>query len=211
MSGGRCVLLDCDKVQGGGSNADILEDEVHERVVGRVRAKEFDFIFAAPPCRSFTIVRHLQLKEERDGGPPILMKREQPEGIDGLDTGHQLALERDNKIVTRTLAILATQDENGGEHALEHPPDRGDPEMSHLFKDSDHAPIWVFPPMVKFVANSGINSVTFFSCARQARQARQASPASEASDRADGDTRTAQNTNQQAPHCVSWSSAHNTC
>ena len=148
----------------GGESENLLNTAVYNSILNRAKAGEFIAILAAPPCSSFSISRHIK---PRDGsqGPEPLRLRNNPHGLTNLTGKRRRELIEANMLVQRTVAILAAGDQVGTQYILENPSDRGILSDGDLFIDEQHAPLWVYPPIVSLRKATEGRSVTFPQCA----------------------------------------------
>ena len=82
---------------------DILNDEVWSVVKGRLAEGEFGLLFAAPPCRTFSVARTLEMV------PQVLRDRDNPAGLSrddyklaGVNDGEVAKAICDNDLSRRT-------------------------------------------------------------------------------------------------------------
>ena len=77
------VLLDNDPKSGGGTDGDILNDDVHNNLLRCVASGEFLALFASPPCSIFFISRHFAGDGDnpKDDGPPLVRNRSNIRGL----------------------------------------------------------------------------------------------------------------------------------
>ena len=139
------VLLDNDPVTGGGADGDILNDDVHNRLLQRVSRGEFLAIIAAPPCSTFSVTRHFAAGGSKDDGPPVVRDRANIRGIPNVPAKHLRELRQANAIVARMTALLTAAFAAGTQYIIENPADRGDPAHPRRFLEADHGPLWQMP------------------------------------------------------------------
>ena len=158
------VMMDNHPVDGGGESENLLNATVYNSILNRAKAGEFLAIFAAPPCSSFSISRHIK---PRDGsvGPEPLRLRGNPHGITNLTGARRRELVEANMLVQRTVAIIAAGNDAGTQYILENPSDRGILSDGDLFIDEQHAPLWVYPPVVALRKATDGRAATFPQCA----------------------------------------------
>jgi hypothetical protein len=113
---------DMDLVNGHLQDQDIADDSVWERTRQRLRQGEFDFVFAGPPCRTFSEAR------AQRPGPPVLRSPEHPYGYPksqawqrGLHAHHFEQIRVDNLLAERTAEACTIMLDSGGGFAVEHP------------------------------------------------------------------------------------------
>jgi len=140
-------MLDNDPVTGGGSEGDILNDDVHNRLLQRASRGEFLTIIAAPPCSTFSISRHFEGKgsTSSDGGPPLVRTRTHIRGLPSVPPKHRRELSQANAIVARLAAILMAAFTAGTQFIVENPADRGDSAFPRRYLDAEHGPLWEMP------------------------------------------------------------------
>ena len=86
---------------GGGADGDILNDDVHNRLLQRVSRGEFLAVIAAPPCSTFSVTRHFAADGSKDDGPPVVRDRANIRGIPNVAAKHLRELRQANAIVAR--------------------------------------------------------------------------------------------------------------
>ena len=97
---------------------DVADDAQWSVIMARIMAKCFSFVFAAPPCRTFSEARGV------GDGPPALRDRENPEGFlqdTTLSSSQLQMLSLDNKLACRTAQAVSTMKELGFGVAIEQP------------------------------------------------------------------------------------------
>jgi len=159
------VLLDNDPISGGGSDGDILNDDVHNNLLQRIGRGEFLSIIAAPPCSTFSISRHFAADgSTTDDGPPVVRTRDQIRGLPDVPAKHRRELRQANAIVARMVALLTTAFATGTQYMVENPADRGDPAHPRRFLDPDHGPLWLMPE-IRSLQSVSAKMATFPMCA----------------------------------------------
>ena len=159
------VLLDNDPISGGGSDGDILNDDVHNNLLQRIGRGEFLSIIAAPPCSTFSISRHFAADgSTTDDGPPVVRTRDQIRGLPDVPAKHRRELRQANAIVARMVALLTTAFATGTQYVVENPADRGDPAHPRRFLDPDHGPLWSMPE-IRSLQSVSAKMATFPMCA----------------------------------------------
>ena len=103
------------------------------RLLRRVRRREFDQVFIATPCASYSVAHRPQLRTRR-----------QPDGLANAPPEWRAYLAKHNGLARWTAELIAAAHEAGAAWALENPADRGD-RLSPAWweKYADHAPIWL--------------------------------------------------------------------
>ena len=115
---------------GGGADGDILNDDVHNRLLQRVSRGEFLAILAAPPCTTFSVTRHFAADGSKDDGPPVVRDRANIRGLPNVTAKHLRELRQANAVVARMTALLTAAFAAGTQYVIENPADRGDPAAS---------------------------------------------------------------------------------
>ena len=96
--GFETVQIDADSEHGGGAEHDVLNDDVFQKLLARVKAAEFCAIIAAPPCSTFSISRFITPPKGKEGAPPV-RSRKHIRGLPQVPDGHRRELVRANAIV----------------------------------------------------------------------------------------------------------------
>ena len=129
-----CAVTEID-VRIGGAEHDVLDPVVQQRLLARVQGGEFHAIFAAPPCKSFSVAHRPKLRT-------VL----HPEGLPVIPTEWRQYVNRHNRIAEFTFDILKIVDDNGGIAMVENPAARNGPPHGHAAakwnKYSDHGALW---------------------------------------------------------------------
>lgn len=94
----------------GGAAHDVTRKEVQEELLARIRAGEFAFVFAAPPCQSYSVAHR-----------PRLRSTEHPEGLPEVPREWQAYLCKHNSITAFTVRAIRAIHEAGGAAAAENP------------------------------------------------------------------------------------------
>ena len=103
------------------NDQDILDDSVWARILGDIKAGKYDFVFAGPPCRTFSEARN-----ERPG-PPVLRNQEFPYGFpksqarSELLPSHYEQIRADNLLAERTAEACAAMHDLGRPYGVEQP------------------------------------------------------------------------------------------
>ena len=158
------VLLDNDPETGGGADGDILNDDVHNRLLQRVSRGEFLAVVAAPPCSTFSVTRHFAAGGSKDDGPPVVRDRANIRGIPNVPAKHLRELRQANAIVARMTALLTAAFAAGTQYIIENPADRGDPAHPRRFLEADHGPLWQMPE-IRSLQSLSAKLATFPMCA----------------------------------------------
>ena len=150
----RGVSVEAYDTKDGGTAHDVLRDELGHRLATRARRGDFDVVFLATPCASYSVVHRPQLRA-----------REQPLGVDGVPRRWRRFLDKHNRLAEVSAGIIRAATASGTAWAIENPADRGD-ETSLAWWDRypDHAPIWLSPPVRDAIAAGGGVTRTFAQC-----------------------------------------------
>ena len=139
----------------GGVGHDVRRPHVGGRILDRVRRGDYDLVFAAPPCESFS-VRHR----------PQLRSRKQPGGLQNAPPEWRAYLQKHNELATWTTELARTAHRAGALWAVENPADRGDrASNAHWRGMEDHAPLWVQRCVEQLAAHASPAKRTFAYCA----------------------------------------------
>ena len=161
---GLDVLMIDNDAKHGGATDDISNDAFFQNLLSRVKAGHFLAVFAAPPCSTFSVSRLFDAPDEPDGGPPPVRDRDEPDGLTNVPAEHAAELASANKIISRTTAILSAAFDAGTQFVLEHPADRGDRSLEHIFLDPNHAPLWLTSDAKRLKEHSHASYATFAQC-----------------------------------------------
>ena len=112
------MLLDNDPETGGGADGDILNDDVHNRLLQRISRGEFLAILAAPPCSTFSVTRHFAADGSKDNGPPVVRDRANIRGLPNVTAKHLRELRQANAVVARMTALLTAAFAAGTQYIL---------------------------------------------------------------------------------------------
>ena len=119
----QCV----DWINKGTDDMDISDDAVWNRLKARILAGAFHFIFAGPPCRTFSLARQVR------PGPPPLRDREHPYGFPkaqarkrGITPNDLEKIRFDNLLAVRTAEACSIMLDLGRGFAVEQPAPWGD-------------------------------------------------------------------------------------
>lgn len=139
----------------GGSDHDVRRAGVGGRLLERVRRGDYDLVFAAPPCESFSVAHRPQLRSRR-----------QKEGLANAPPEWAAYLRKHNELAQWTTELALAAHQAGAIWALENPADRGR-EGSPAFwaERADHAPLWVQSCVETLEAQTGAATRTFAYCA----------------------------------------------
>ena len=106
-------VVDNDTDKGGGSNHDILNDAFYNDLYKRTKAGEFDAVFTAPPCSTFSVSRFIGANDAIDGGAPVIRNRKYVTGLPTVPPAHKKELRTANRIVRRTASLLEAANKHG--------------------------------------------------------------------------------------------------
>ena len=151
MRGFAVVAVDTDD---GGASHDVLRRGLGDSLVARVARGDFDVVFIATPCKSYSVAHR-----------PRLRSRRQPLGMASIPTEWQPYLDKHNKLAELTARLIRAAHDAHAAWALENPSDRGD-RASHAWwsRYPDHAPIWLTPSVRGAIQDSGGHTRTFAQC-----------------------------------------------
>ena len=151
----RGVRVDVVDTKVGGAAHDVLRQDVGRRLVARTRRGEYDVVFIATPCESFSVAHRPQLRS-----------RKQPDGLQNAPPEWAAYLRKHNALAAWSAQLAAAADEAGAAWAIENPADRGDRASdAHWERYSDHAPLWLSTPMRELEKATGARRRTFAQCA----------------------------------------------
>ena len=139
----------------GGPSHDVLQPQLADRLLARCRAGDFDAVFLAPPCSSFT-----------PGHRPQLRSRKQPEGLSNAPESWRAYLRKHNRLVAFAATVWRACVAAATPCMLENPADRGDPSLECCFwsRFRDHAPMWRVQALSSALRDTGSSLVTFAQC-----------------------------------------------
>ena len=150
--GVRVVTLD---TLAGGTAHDVLRNGLGRDVEARVRRGEFDVIFIATPCASYSVAHRPQLRARR-----------RPWGVAAVPEAWRRYLAKHNELARFTARLIQAADAAGCAWALENPADRGDRDSPAWWEmHADHAPIWRLPAVRDAIAEAKGTIRTFAQCA----------------------------------------------
>ena len=139
----------------GGAEHDVRRLGVGRRLIDRVRRGDYDIVFAAPPCESFSVAHRPQLRSRR-----------QAAGLRNAPAEWLSYLRKHNELASWTMELAAAAHDAGVIWAIENPADRGlRGSPAFWLERSDHAPLWVQECTKRLAARTGAASRTFAYCA----------------------------------------------
>jgi hypothetical protein len=142
----------------GGHDHDVLRPAVGDAVAAQVAGGDFDMVFIATPCESYSVQHRPQLRSRRN-----------PLGLPSAPAEWQAYLSKHNRLAQFTARLVAAADAAGAAWMVENPADRGDRESPAWWERyADHAPLWLVPAMAAALTAAGAGAITFAQCAFQA-------------------------------------------
>ena len=116
------LTIDVDVINGHLEDQDLVDDAVWTRIKQRLVSGDFAFVFAGPPCRTFSDARLCR------PGPPALRSQEYLYGfpksqarLHGLRPEHFEQIRIDNLLAERTAEACAIMHQQGRGYAVEQP------------------------------------------------------------------------------------------
>ena len=138
----------------GGRAHDVLANGLGDHLVRRVERGDFDAVFIATPCSSYS-VRHR----------PQLRSRRMPLGITHVPAEWRRYLDKHNALATFTAELITAAEKAGVPWCLENPADRGDRASDAYWpKYADHAPIFRSPRVQAAITVAKGRVRTFAQC-----------------------------------------------
>ena len=139
----------------GGSAHDVLRPQLAALLLARCRRREFDAVFMAPPCSSFT-----------PGHRPQLRSRRQPEGLTNAPQAWLAYIKKHNSLVAFAARVWRVCEAAAVPCMLENPADRGDPALECCYwpRFRDHGPMWRMEALRAAFRDTGAELVTFAQC-----------------------------------------------
>ena len=139
----------------GGASHDVLRGDLARRLQREVLAGEYDLVFAAPPCSSFS-VRH----------PARLRSWARPWGVSPLPAGWEAYVHLHNRLADFTAELVRACHVAGVPCAVENPADRADRASPAYWEAAaDSGSIWRMPALSEALAQAGAVYYTFAQCA----------------------------------------------
>ena len=139
----------------GGAEHDVRRDGIGRRLIERVRRGDYDVVFAAPPCESFSVAHRPQLRSRR-----------QAAGLHNAPAEWLAYLRKHNQLAAWTAQLAEAAHDAGVLWAIENPADRGlRGSPAFWLERADHAPLWVQECVLQLVAHTQAASRTFAYCA----------------------------------------------
>ena len=139
----------------GGTSHDVLRNGLGAALEAQVRRGDFDLVFIATPCASYSIAHR-----------PRLRSRHRPTGVEYIPPQWRRYLQKHNSLCDLTARLISAAHEAGAAWALENPSDRGDDTSdAYWAKYAGHAPIFLMPAIRAASARTSASSRTFAQCA----------------------------------------------
>lgn len=150
----RGIRVEVFDTKAGGVAHNVLRNGLGDELERRVRRGEFDIVFLATPCASYSVSHR-----------PRLRARRQPLGIHDVPSEWRRYVDKHNLLAAFTARLIAAADSSGCAWALENPADRGDRASPAWWpRHADHAPIWLVPCIRDAVCDAGGKLRTFAQC-----------------------------------------------
>jgi hypothetical protein len=120
-----------------------------------VRRGDYDFVFIATPCSSYSVSHRPQLRSRRQAG-----------GLHNVPPEWAQYVAKHNALASFTAELIRAAQAAGVAWALENPADRGDRSSKAWWpKYADHAPLWLVPCIRDAISDAGASIRTFAQCA----------------------------------------------
>ena len=140
----------------GGAEHDVRRPGVGERLIERVRRGDYDVVFMAPPCESFSVAHRPQLRSRRRWAA----------GLPNAPQEWRAYLRKHNELAAWAVRLARAAHDAGALWAIENPADRGVPgSPAYWPKMADHAPLWVQEGVRGLAEHTSAASRTFAYCA----------------------------------------------
>ena len=131
---------------------DLSVDAVQRELLSRVYGGEFDAIFLAPPCASFSIALDVALRS-----------RLEPEGLSTLVGNSLTYVQSQNALVDFTVRICIAAEAVGTIWAIENPAARDDG-VARWDEFADRGSIWHLKSTIDLARDSDASRITFAQC-----------------------------------------------
>ena len=139
----------------GGADHDVTDGVVGPALIARIAANEFDAVFLAPPCSTFSIRRRTRLRSVA-----------RPWGVKPVPKGFEHTLRTSNRLVEFSMAAISAARAAGVPLAIENPAARSDDQSYAYWEDySDWASIWDIKEFAQELQASSAKMFTFAQCA----------------------------------------------
>ena len=146
----------------GGSEHDVRQPRVGQRLIDRVRRGDYDVVFAAPPCESYSVAHRPQLRSRRSAA-----------GLRSAPAEWHAYLRKHNELAEWTAQLAMAAHDAGILWAIENPADRGLRGSPAAWPGhEDHAPLWVQQCVLRLAEHASAASRTFAYTAPSARSTR---------------------------------------
>ena len=154
LRGAGCEVDAIDTKLGGGAH-DVLRNAVAEPILHSVGAGEYDAVFIATPCSSYS-VRHA----------PTLRSATEPEGILPIPAEWRAYVEKHNSLARFSARVIDACRLSATPVAVENPADRGDRGSKAFWTEhQEHGSLWRMPCMAVALGASAAQFHTFAQCA----------------------------------------------
>ena len=138
----------------GGRAHDVLYGNLGHELEMRIRALEFDGVFLAPPCSSYS-VRHW----------PRLRSLALPDGVDPMPPEWRAYVRKHNLLTALSATLFGASCEAGVPVGLENPSDRSDRDsFAYWARFADHGAIWRTSTLAPILRRFGARIYTFAQC-----------------------------------------------
>ena len=141
----------------GGYRHDVLRDGLGDHIEARILRGDFDVVFLATPCSSYSVAHRPRLRARRS---PM-----SSEAILARHPSWRRYVGKHNALCTLTARLIMAAHRAKVAWALENPADRGD-RLSPAWwpKHADHAPIFITEPIADATTATGASTRTFAQC-----------------------------------------------
>ena len=138
----------------GGAGHNVLHPDVGDALLRRVRRGEFDAVFLATPCSSYSVAHRPQLRTRR-----------MPDGMALAPANWRAYLSKHNAMARWSAELISAAHDASVPWALENPADRGDESSPAWWPQyADHAPIWLNEHIAAALRATGATKRTFAQC-----------------------------------------------
>lgn len=138
----------------GGRAHDVTQPEVRQALLAQARAGHFHLVFAAPPCKSFSVAHR-----------PTLRSEDHPEGLPLVPSEWREFLARHSGMANFTFDIVGAVEAAGGVGVVENPAARNGPpigdQRAFWRRHQHHGSVW----HTQKAKASGLIRLTFAQCA----------------------------------------------
>ena len=151
----RGMRVEAIDIKAGGAHHDVRRGGLAADLEARVQRGDFDVVFLATPCSSYSVAHRPQLRSRRS-----------PLGT-GIAPPHwRRYIDKHNELADITARLIDAAAAAGVAWALENPADRGDRTSPAWWPPfANHAPIWISPAIRCAVRDAGGVMRTFAQCA----------------------------------------------